>query len=150
MGRTVLTLLGIAAIAVGAVLVAQRFVSPAKEQAQAGQKVLTHAYQPKLVGCGFLEDSEIPESLPRPAVDEDLAYVEVVVLYPGVERVPEPKDHRLIGVNGEQAFLDPAHLDYAETEDGAELTLVFKTTNAFQFGRLVRGATVLFERVEAE
>jgi len=147
MGRTILTILGIAAIAVGAVFIAQRFASPAKEQMQAGQKVLTRAYEPTLVECVLLEDSDVPEALPKPEVDEDLAYVAVVLLYPGVERVPEPKDHRLIGINGQDGYLEPAHIDYEVTEDGAELTLVFRTDSSFQFGRLVRGETVLFERV---
>jgi hypothetical protein len=150
MGRTILTILGIAAIAVGAVLVAQRFANPAKEKAQANQKVLTHAYEPQLRGCFLLEDSEVPESLPKPAVDEDLVYVSILVLYPGVERVPEPRDHRLIGVNGNDEYLEPAHVDYAVTEEGAELTLVFRANNSFQFGRLVRGETLLFERVQLE
>jgi len=150
MGRTVVTLLFFAALGVGAVFVAKRFVNPARDQAQASQKVLTHAYQPKFLECRVLEDSEIPASLPRPGVDEDLVYVEVVVLYPGVERVPDPGDHRLIGVNGESMSLDPADTEYAVTEEGAELTLIFRTNNSFSFGRLVRGDKVLFERVELE
>jgi hypothetical protein len=150
MGRTVLTIIGIAAIAIGAVFVAQRFTSPAQEKAQAGKKVLTNAYEPRYVGCFLLEDSDVPESLPKPGVDEDLVYVAVVVLYPGVERVPEPRDHRMIGVNGQDAYLEPAHVDYEVTEEGAELTLVFRTDNSFQFGRLVRGETLLFERVQLE
>jgi hypothetical protein len=150
MGRTILTILGIAAIAVGAVFIAQRFANPAKEKLQANQKVLTGAYKPQLVDCLVLEDTEVPESLPRPGVDEDLVYVAIIVLYPGVERVPEPKDHRLIGVNGRDEYLEPAHLDYEETEEGAELTLVFRTDSSFQFGRLVRGATEIFERVALE
>lgn len=150
MGRTILTILGIAAIAVGAVFIAQRFANPAKEKVQANQKVLTGAYKPQLIDCLVLEDPEVPESLPRPGVDEDLVYVAIVVLYPGVERVPEPKDHRLIGVNGRDEYLEPAHIDYEVTEEGAELTLVFRTDSSFQFGRLVRGATELFESVRLE
>ncbi len=150
MGRTILTILGIAGIAIGAVFIAQRFASPAQEKVEANQKVLTGAYRPQLVECRVLEDSEVPEPLPQPDVDEDLVYVAVVVLYPGVERVPEPKDHRLIGVNGRDEYLEPAHLDYEVTEEGAELVLVFRTDSSFQFGRLVRGATDLFERVALE
>jgi len=150
MGRTILTIFGIAAIAVGAVFVAQRFASPAKEQVQQSQKVLTQAYEAQLVECYQLQDSDIPDGLPKPAVDEDLVYVAVVVLYPGVERVPEPKDHRLIGVNGENTHLEPAHIDYAVSEEGAELTLVFRTDNGFRYGRLVRGEKTISERVELE
>jgi len=150
MGRTVLTILGIAAFAIGAVFLAQRFASPAKEQVQQGQRVLTHAYDAQFAECYQLQDSEIPAGLPKPGVDEDLVYVAVVVLYPGVERVPEPKDHRLIGVNGENEYLEPAHIDYAVTEEGAELTLVFRTDNAFRFGRLVRGEKTIQDRVELE
>lgn len=150
MGRIVLTVFGIAAIAFGAVFFAQRYMSPAKERVQASQKVLTHAYQPKFIECRVLEDSEVPDSLPRPKVDEDLIYVTVVVLYPGVDRVPDPRDHRLIGVNGRDEYLEPADVDYELTEEGAELILVFRASNSFMFGRLVRGDTCLFERVELE
>ena len=150
MGRIVLTVFGIAAIAFGAVFFAQRYMNPAKEQAQASQKVLTHAYQPKFVECRVLEDSEVPDSLPRPKVDEDLIYITVVVLYPGVDRVPDPREHKLIGINGRNDYLEPAHVDYVLTEEGAELILVFRTDNSFLFGRLVRGDKVLFEHVEVE
>jgi hypothetical protein len=147
MGRTVLTLLGIAGIAVGAVLIAQKFVNPAKEKAQANQKILTDAYEPQLFGCYLLEDAEIPAGLPKPGVDEDLVYVAVVVLYPGVDRVPEPKDHRMIGINGRDEYLEPAHIDYATTEEGTELTLVFRTDNSFQYGSLIRGEKRLFDHI---
>ncbi len=150
MRRTLITILGIAAIAVGAVLVAQKFAGPAGEKAEASQKVLTHAYKPKFDRCRALDDEEVPESLPRPGVDEDLVYVGVVILYPGVDRVPEPRDHRLIGVNGADAYLEPVHTEIEESEDGAYLTLVFRATNAFQFARLVRGEEVLFERIDIE
>ncbi len=150
MGRILLTILGIAAIGVGAVFVAQRFMGPASEKVEASQKVLTQAYKPKFVECRAIEDDEIPESLPRPGVDEDLVYVTIVVLYPGVDRIPEPRDHRLIGVNGADGFLEPADVSYTESEEGAYLKLVFRTDNAFQFGKLVRGEEVLFDRVEIE
>ncbi len=150
MGRILLTIFGIAAIGVGAVLFAQRFMGPASEKAQANQKVLTQAYTPKFVECRALEDDEIPDSLTRPGVDEDLVYIAVVVLYPGVERVPEPRAHRLIGVNGADGFLEPESVDYDVTEEGAELTLIFRATNGFQFARLVRDAEVIFERVERQ
>ena len=150
MGRTVLTVLGIAAIAFGAVLVAQRFAGPSDGKATGKEKDLTHAYKPKFMECRALEDEEIPESLARPGVDEDLIYIAVVLLYPGVERVPEPRDHRLIGVNGGSGYLDPADVDYEVNEDGALLTVIFRANNEFQFGKLVRGEEVLFERVDRE
>ncbi|HEX5137028.1 MAG TPA: hypothetical protein VFY93_08660 [Planctomycetota bacterium] len=150
MGRTVLTIFGIAAIAVGAVFIAQRFANPAKERVQQGQKVLTQAYEPQYRECYQLQDSEIPAGLPKPGVDEDLIYVAIVVLYPGVERVPEPKDHRLIGINGENAYLEPVNIDYEVTEEGAELTLVFRTDNGFRFARLVRGDKTISDHVGFE
>ncbi len=147
-GRTLLTILGIAAIAVAAVLVAQKFAGPAGEKAEANQKVLTHAYKPKFHECRALDDDEVPESLPRPGVDEDLVYVSVVILYPGVDRVPEPRDHRLIGVNGADGYLEPVHIEFSESEEGAYLTLIFRANNEFHFARLVRGEEVLFERID--
>jgi len=149
-GRAALTLLGFAAIAVAVILVAQRFMGQAGDKGQTGQKILTQAYQPQLRECSVIPDEEIPESLPRPEVDEDVVYIAVVVLYPGVDLVPEPREHRLIGVNGEKVALDPADVDYDVTEEGAELTLVFRTDNSFRFARLVRGEESLFERVELE
>ena len=150
MGRTILTILGIAAIGGAAVFIAQKFAGPAGEKAEANQKVLTHAYKPKFEECRELTDEEVPDSLPRPGVDEDLVYVGVVVLYPGVDRVPEPRDHRLIGVNGGDGYLEPVHTEIEAGEEGAYLTLVFRATNAFQFARLVRGEEVLFERIDVE
>lgn len=150
MGRTILTILGIAAIAVGAVYIAQRFAAPAKEQAQAKEKILTDAYEPQVLECYQLQDSDVPAGLPKAGVDEDLIYVAVVVLYPGVDRVPEPKEHRFIGINGRDDYLEPVHIDYQVTEDGAELTLVFRTVNSFQYGRLVRGEKQISERVPLE
>jgi hypothetical protein len=149
-GRAALTLLGFVAIGAAVIFVAQRFLGSKGETADPSHKVLTQAYQPQLVECRLIPDEEIPESLPRPGVDEDVVYIAVVVLYPGVERVPEPLEHRLIGVNGEKVALDPADASYDVTEGGAELTLVFRTDNSFQFARLVRGEESLFERVEVE
>jgi hypothetical protein len=149
-GRIIFTILGFAAIGVGGIFIAQRYAGPAAEKAEAGKKVLTHAYEPQFRGCRALDDEEVPESLPRPGVDEDLVYVEVVVLYPGVERVPEPRAHRLIGVNGADGALEPETIDVSETEEGAFLTLVFRADNAFQFARLVRDEEVLFERIDLD
>jgi hypothetical protein len=147
-GRSSILVIG--GIGVAAVIFAMRFIKPAGEQAEARQKVLTEAYQPLLVECVELAFDEIPEPLPRPGVDEDLVYVAIVVLYPGVERVPDPGAHRLIGVNGKQEAMDPANVDYEVTEDGALMTLVFKANNAFQFARLVRGEETVLERVGLE
>lgn len=147
-GRSSILVIG--GIGVAAVIFAMRFIKPAGEQAEASQKVLTQAYQPALVECVELAYDEIPESLPRPGVDEDLMYVAVTVLYPGVERVPDPAAHRFIGVNGKQEALDPVNTDYDVTEDGATLTLIFKANNAFHFARLVRGEETILERVALE
>jgi hypothetical protein len=149
-GRAALTLLGFVAIGAAVIFVAQRFMGKGDGNGPTGQKILTHAYNPQLVECRLIPDEEIPESLPRPGVDEDVVYIAVVVLYPGVDRVPEPRDHRLIGVNGADGFLEPLDVDYDLIEDGAELTLVFRTDNSFRFARLVRGAESLFDRVELE
>ena len=64
--------------------------------------------------------------------------------------MPEPKDHRLIGINGENEHLESVHIDYLVIEEGTELTLVFRTDNAFRYGRLVRGDKTISERVELE
>lgn len=150
MGRLLFAMLGITALAIGAFYIVHRVATPAHEKVEAGKKVLTEAYKPQLVACRELEDSDVPETLARAGVDEDVVYLEIVVLYPGVDRVPQPRDHRLIGVNGQDVALDPASVDYNEGDDGAYLTLIFKADNSFQYGRLVRGPDVLFERVELQ
>jgi hypothetical protein len=144
-----ITLLAIAALAVGAVLVAQRFAAPTKEKVEQGQKVLTHAYRPQLQGCRALEDAEIPEALPRPGVDEDLLYVGVEILYPNVERAP-PGSYRLVRINGGEGTLDPIDTISEVADEGVFLMLVFRTNNGFLSGRLMRDDEALFENVEIE
>jgi hypothetical protein len=149
-GRILLTLLGLSAIAGGAVYIAHKFVGPAHDKVEANKQVLTEAYKPKLVGCRALDDGDLPPTLERPGVDEDVLYVEVVLLYPGVDRVPQPLSHRLLGVNGEKVVLDPVAVDYAEDEEGTYLTLVFKADNSFQHARLFRDEELLVDRVDLE
>jgi hypothetical protein len=138
----------IGAIGIGAIIFAMKFLKPAGEQAEASRTVLTDAYKPRVVACRELEYDEIPESLPRPEVDEDLVYVAITVLYPGVDRVKEPKAHRLIGVNGEQVALDPVEMEYGEVDEGTELTLIFKASTSFEYARLVHGEETVSERVQ--
>jgi hypothetical protein len=145
-GRTALTLVGIAALAVAAVFIAQRMLQPTQEKVEQGQKVLTQAYRPKLLECYVLEDAEVPAGLPRPDVSEDLLYLAVLVLYPGVDRAP-PGDHRFAAVNGGEGTLDPADVATEADDEGTTMTLVFKVDSSFEFARLVRGEEVLFDRV---
>lgn len=147
MGRTILTILGIAALAIVAVIFAQKMTTPAQEKVEAGKKVLTNAYEPRLEDCYVPQDAELPAGIRRPGVDEDLVYVAVVVLYPGVDQAPTPAEHRLIGVNGGDAVLEPLRTSTEVTEEGTYLTLLFRTDHTFEFGRLAREKEILFERV---
>jgi len=150
-GRATLTILGLAIVAVVAVFIAKSVLKPKQEEVQRKQDVLTHAYLPSLIECTIVEDSELPQSLPRPAVDEDLLYIAVVVFYPGVDRVPEPTEHRLEKVNGVVGrVLQPVHTSYEQDEDGTYITLLYRTDNSFHYGRMVRGERPLFDRVSLE
>lgn len=150
MGRTVLTILGIAGLAIVAVIFAQKMTQPAQEKVEAGRKVLTNAYEPQLEDCYVPQDAELPADVRRPGVDEDLVYVVVVVLYPGVDQVPTPAEHRLADVNGGDAVLEPLRTRTEVAEDGTYLTLLFRTDHTFEFGSLVREKDVLFERISLD
>jgi len=150
-GRATLTILGLAIVAVAATFIAKNALRPNQEEVQRKQDVLTHAYLPSLIECTIVEDSDLPPTLPRPEVDEDLLYIAVVVFYPGVDRVPEPREHRLERVNGVAGVvLEPVHTSYEQDEDGTYITLLYRTDNSFRYGRMVRGDRPLFERVVLE
>ena len=151
MKRALLTSLGIAVMAVAAVYLAKGFLRPAQEKVERGQAVLTGAYRPSLVECTVVADAELPRSLPPPKVDEDLLYIEVTVLYPGVERVPSPRDHRLVNVNGRRgAVLEPVHIGYEVDDEGTYLSLIYRTDNGFEGASLAHAKRVLFENVVLE
>lgn len=148
MRRFSLTMLGLTIVTVAAVLFAKSYMRPAQEKVQRGKAVLTNAYQARLVECAVLEDADLPEGLRRAAVDEDLVYVQVTVLYPGVERVPTPEEHVLKEVNGVKATeLRPVHTSFDSDEAGSYLYVVYRTDSAFEAARMMRDGNLLFEKV---
>lgn len=151
MKKSALTMVSLAVVAVGAVLMAQHVLRPTQEGVERSRKVLTNAYRPSLVSCSVVDDAGLPKTLTPPGVDEDLLYIEVVILYPGVERVPSPKRHVLIEVNAiPDTTLVPVHTAYDVDEDGAYLSLIYRTSLSFDHARLVRDGKVLFPSVILE
>lgn len=148
MQRLSLTALGLAVVTVAAVLFAKSYMRPAQEKVQRRQEVLTNAYQAQLIDCAILEDSELPAGLRRPEVDEDLIYLQVTVLYPGVDRVPSPEKHVLKEINGvREAELQPVHTAVDTDEEGSYLYVVYQTSSAFEAARMAREGIRLFEKV---
>jgi hypothetical protein len=146
--RLSLTALGLTVVTVAAVLFAKSYMRPAQEKVQQRQNVLTNAYQARLEECVVLEDTELPEDLRRPDVDEDLLYVQVTVLYPGVDLVPTPEKHVLKEINGVVATeLAPVHTSTEADEEGSLLYLVYRTTSAFEAARMERDGIRLFAKV---
>jgi len=149
--RLSLTALGLTVVAVAAVLFAKSYMRPAQEKVQRRQSVLTNAYQARLVECMILEDRDLPVGLRRPDVDEDLVYVQVTVLYPGVDRVPSPNEHVLIEINGvTETELAPVHTSSESDEEGSFLYLVYKTDHGFEAARMARDGKRLFDKVSLD
>jgi hypothetical protein len=146
--RLSLTALGLTVVTVAAVLFAKSYVSPAQEKVQRGKEVLTNAYQARLVECIVLEETGLPDGLRRPDVDEDLVYVQVTVLYPGVERVQAPADHVLFHVNGVHGTeLHPVHTSSDFDDDGCFLYLVYQTDSGFEAAAMSRDGKRLFKKI---
>ena len=148
MKRLLLTALGLTVVTVAAVLLAKSYMRPAQEKVQRSQDVLTNAYQAQLVECVVLEDTELPAGLRRPDVDEDLIYVQITVLYPGVERVSSPEKHVLSEINGVvETELPPVHTSSESDNEGRLLYLVYQTNSGFEAARMTRDGKRLFAKV---
>lgn len=148
MKRLLLTALGLTVVTVAAVLFAKSYMRPAQEKVQRSQDVLTNAYQAQLVECVVLEDAELPAGLRRPDVDEDLIYVQITVLYPGVERVSSPEKHVLSEINGVvETELQPVHTSSESDNEGSLLYLVYQTNSGFEAARMTRDGKRLFAKV---
>lgn len=151
MGRVTLTLLGIAVVAVAAILIARSMLRPAKEEVERKGNVLTGEYTPTVHECRILEDAELPDPLPPPKVADALRYVQVLVHYPGVSTAPDPQEHLLERVNGAAGPpLAPAWHESVAGEDGTDLYLIYKTTLEFEHARLSRKGTVIAERIDLQ
>ncbi|MHC4548661.1 MAG: hypothetical protein ACYTEZ_07770 [Planctomycetota bacterium] len=151
MGRFALTVLGLAIVAVAAILIAKGVLRPTQEKVQRSKSVLTGAYEAKFLECFVLEDRDLPDELAPPKVDEDLVYLRVDLLYPGVERVPSPKSHVLQTINGVPGTeLRPVHTAYEVGYEGTYLYLVYRSDQSFAFAHMSREGTLLFEKVALE
>jgi len=146
-----LTIVGIAVVAVAAIFIAKYMLRPAKEEVERKATVLTGEYTPTVHECRILEDSEVPDELPRPKVDDDLRYVQVLVHYPGVSTTPPAADHVLDLINGEGGRpVPPVWSDAIVGDEGVDLYLVYKATVDFEYARLSHKGTILSERMDVE
>lgn len=151
MRRFSLTALGLTIVTVAAVLFAKSYMRPAQEKVQRGKEVLTNAYRARVVDCVVVEDADLPEGLRRAGVDEDLVYVQITVLYPGVERAPTPEEHVLKEINGVIGTeLRPVHTSFEHDHDGCYLFLVYRTNSAFDGARMARDGKLLFNEVSLD
>jgi len=149
--RIVVTVIGLGLIAVGAVFFGGNVLKPAAERTERDRSVLTGLHQPKLAECRFLEDSELPEGVARPAVGEDWQYLRIVVLYPAAAKAPEPKEHRLEPIGGILRELEPAVAETdVDEEVGAYVSLIFRVDADFGSGKLKRGDAVVLTEVSPE
>ena len=84
-------------------------------------------------------------------MDEDLVYVQVTVLYPGVDRVPSPKKHVLKEINGvTETELQPVHTSSESDEEGSFLYLIYRTNSGFEAARMARDGMRLFDKVDLD
>jgi hypothetical protein len=140
-----MTLLGLAVVAGGAMLVGGAFLEPEKDKQDAGKKVLTGAYDAQIQECVILEDSELPKGVEPPGIGSEERYVRVVVLFPGVPTIAGTGiDYTLNNVNGDKdSSLTSAASEITADDAGVLLTLVYKTDDEFERATLVRGEEIL-------
>jgi len=145
------TAVGLGLVGLAAVLFGRDLLKPAAERKERDTSVLTGLHDPKVIDCRFLEDSEVPEELPRPGVGEDWRYLLVEVLYPAAAKAPDPEGHYLDQVDGGPSRVPPAHVEAgAVDESGAYLALMFRVESAFGRAVLRRGDAVVASRVSPE
>lgn len=152
MNRSTATVVGITILAGGAIFVGRAMLRPATEEVERREPVLTGAMNPRLHECRMLEDTELPEGIEPPQVGEDVLYLRVAVLYPGVAEAPAAKEHVLDKVNGDPAAtLAPAHAENAPADgDGAVARLTFRVDSGFRFARVSRDGKAVLEKVSLE
>jgi len=147
--KGVFGILGIAVVAGAAIFIGREFLKPASERAQAQEKVLSGAYDPRIEFCSLLEDAELPEGLEPPEVGSTQRYLRVIVLFPEVNVIKGAKhEYHLDRINGSRDDpLEPVHSDLAQDEDGVVLTLTYATDSGFENARLVHDDIVIVKRV---
>ncbi len=143
------SLLGLGILAGGIFLFVRPFIT--KEEPKKEDSVLTGLQEPQLHRVAVLEDSELPEGVRRPDVDEDLMYLSVVVFYPGAARVPGVGTFRLERVNGQPRGELGAIATFPEVDDdGAYVEAVFKVGGDFQYAQIFRGPSLLAKKVSLD
>jgi hypothetical protein len=147
-GKAGATILGLAVLAGVAIYVGKSYLSPAGEQAERDESVLTGALDPRIDSVELLEDSDLPEGVDAPMVGDLTRYVRVTIFYPDRPQAPAGEDHKLTRVNVGEFDSDPVHTAASIDEDGARVIVVYRVGAAFDWGRIERDGTVIAERFE--
>lgn len=148
--RLLTSLLGLGILIGGIFLFVRPFITK-EEPTKKEDSVLTGLQEPQLHRVAVLEDSELPEGVSLPDVDEDLMYLSVVVFYPGAARVPGVGSFRLERVNGQPRAELGAIATFPEIDDdGAYVEAVFKVGADFQYAQIFRGPSLLAKKVSLD
>ena len=148
--RLLTSLLGLGLLVGGVFLVVRPFLTK-QEPKQEDNSVLTGLQDPRLLRVAELEDSELPDGVRQPGVDEDLLYVAVVIFYPGAARVPGVGTYRLERVNGRPDGELGAIATFPEVdEDGAYVEAIFKVSTDFESAQIFRGPSLLAKKVSLD
>ena len=148
--RLLTSLLGLGILVGGVFLVVRPFLTKEEPQKE-DDSVLTGLQDPRLHRVVVLEDSELPDDVPRPGVDEDLLYVSVVIFYPGAARVPGVGTYRLERINGRPDGELGAIATFPEVdEDGAYVEAIFKVGGDFESAQIFRGPSLLAKKVSLD
>lgn len=146
MGKSTATLVGIALLAGAAIYLGNAYLFPAAEQTERKEAVLTGNLDPQLEGVVVLQDSELPRGVTPPKVGEDAMYIRVTVLYPALPRVPDPKEHHLVDINGRpDTVREPAHFDTEVDEEGARIHMLFRVEPDFLSAAVARGKQTILD-----
>ena len=148
--RLLTSLLGLGILVGGVFLLVRPFLT--KEEAKKkDNSVLTGLQEPQLHRIAVLEDSELPDGVRRPDVDEDLLYISVVIFYPGAARVPGVGSYRLERVNGQPRGELGAIATFPEIEEeGAYVEAIFQVGADFESAQIFRGPSLLAKKVSLD
>ena len=148
MKRAVVTLLGIAALAVTAIVISHYALGPVEDAAERRQGVLTGLTKPRLIECLILEDADLPEGVPPPPVGRDVLYMSVGILYPGATKEPDQGLYKLVEINGvKENLVSAVHVSKEEADEGFYVDAVFLTDSQFDHAELWRGAATVIKKV---
>jgi hypothetical protein len=142
---------GIVILVLAGIIGGWAFLRPAEDAPTEKPEELTDAMTPQIEVVQILEDSDVPKELSPLKVGGSDVYLLVTVFYPGLPDVPEPRSHRLTNINRDVKLHAEALVADADVDDeGARVDLFFLVGQDFERARLVRGSTIVAEKIELE